>query len=551
MVTLFSRRNKPNKSQRKRKLAHKFSVENLEGREMLTTYSVVDLGLGISPSDINNLGVVVGTRVGATGTNEGITYDATNGVTAIPGTRDASAINNAGQIVGATTTGSGYLYDDGALLDLDTDHSARGISDTGLVAGSEAKDNPYRATPRPTDPAVYDISRRKWDVLDVAKVYPRGTRQGVYADLYRLQDVNDAGYAVGIKSRYGLVGSSSILTTPGVNEVIFLPIPTGGRATAINNNNLVVGSTNHSSTTGIYAHAYSYDYDNGAYTDLGTLGDGISSSAYDVNELGQIVGTSWMVTQATSLNDPSLYHGFIWQDGQLTDLNDQLQAGSDFLITSAQAINDAGYIAAVGISGGQQHGLILVPDDLPPPPPPVNDAPTAEITPSRTKGRAPLQVTFDASSSTDPDGNIVSFDWDFGDGTSDSGLKVTHSFYDAGVFTVGLTVTDAGGLADYASVDITVRAGRTNRTARAALAAAPAVVPASAISVSSLTSDSSSDRSSSDDVATTLDLDDLTTSDLDRDLDNDDDDFSHDETRVSSHEQREHEHDDDGDENEH
>jgi hypothetical protein len=56
-----------------------------------------------------------------------------------------------------------------------------------------------------------------------------------------------------------------------------------------------------------------------------------------------------------------------------------------------------------------------------------------------------LTVFFDAGTSTDPDGIILAFDWDFGDGTTDSGEMVTHVFPAGGSHTVRLTVTDDDG----------------------------------------------------------------------------------------------------------
>ena len=51
-------------------------------------------------------------------------------------------------------------------------------------------------------------------------------------------------------------------------------------------------------------------------------------------------------------------------------------------------------------------------------------------------------VTFNASESYDPDGTIVSYDWDFDDGTSDSGEIVTHAYTAPGTYAIILTVTD-------------------------------------------------------------------------------------------------------------
>ncbi|MFZ5759507.1 MAG: PKD domain-containing protein [Thermodesulfobacteriota bacterium] len=53
--------------------------------------------------------------------------------------------------------------------------------------------------------------------------------------------------------------------------------------------------------------------------------------------------------------------------------------------------------------------------------------------------------TFDASGSSDPDGKIVEYKWDFGDGTSATGDKVTHLFANQGTFPVTLSITDDKG----------------------------------------------------------------------------------------------------------
>jgi len=65
-------------------------------------------------------------------------------------------------------------------------------------------------------------------------------------------------------------------------------------------------------------------------------------------------------------------------------------------------------------------------------------------------------TTFNASASYDPDGTIVSYAWDFGDGTNGTGEITTHTYADNGTYTVTLTVTDNDGLTDTESKPITV-----------------------------------------------------------------------------------------------
>jgi parallel beta-helix repeat protein len=54
-------------------------------------------------------------------------------------------------------------------------------------------------------------------------------------------------------------------------------------------------------------------------------------------------------------------------------------------------------------------------------------------------------IEFDGSSSSDMDGKLKTFIWDFGDGAKDTGMKVSHAYKDDGQYTVTLTVTDDNG----------------------------------------------------------------------------------------------------------
>ena len=65
-------------------------------------------------------------------------------------------------------------------------------------------------------------------------------------------------------------------------------------------------------------------------------------------------------------------------------------------------------------------------------------------------------VQMDGSASTDPDGTIVSYAWDFGDGTTGTGVMPTHTYTAAGVYTVTLTVTDNDGLTATATTTATI-----------------------------------------------------------------------------------------------
>lgn len=64
-------------------------------------------------------------------------------------------------------------------------------------------------------------------------------------------------------------------------------------------------------------------------------------------------------------------------------------------------------------------------------------------------------VTFDASDSTD-DVGIISYEWDFGDGTTGTGITTTHIYTKPGTYTVTLTVKDAAGNIDIDLITVTV-----------------------------------------------------------------------------------------------
>jgi|Deesub1362A_J573_1020465.scaffolds.fasta_scaffold06767_4 hypothetical protein len=66
-------------------------------------------------------------------------------------------------------------------------------------------------------------------------------------------------------------------------------------------------------------------------------------------------------------------------------------------------------------------------------------------------------VSFSAAGSFDPDGSIVTYAWDFGDGSTATQTTVTHTYSASGNYTVMLTVKDNDGLSDTTTASIIVR----------------------------------------------------------------------------------------------
>ncbi len=74
------------------------------------------------------------------------------------------------------------------------------------------------------------------------------------------------------------------------------------------------------------------------------------------------------------------------------------------------------------------------------------NSPIASFTHTPEAGKPPLKVSFDAGASSDSDGTIVGYSWDFGDGAFGNGMKTNHTYTQKGVYTVTLTVVDNDGL---------------------------------------------------------------------------------------------------------
>ncbi|MCG3127498.1 MAG: hypothetical protein CHACPFDD_02358 [Phycisphaerae bacterium] len=86
-----------------------------------------------------------------------------------------------------------------------------------------------------------------------------------------------------------------------------------------------------------------------------------------------------------------------------------------------------------------------------------NGSPVARINVSSTQGAAPFTVEFNALDSADPEGDALSYAWDFGDGSApEFGPVVAHTYEEARTYSVVLTVADPGGSTGSATVNISV-----------------------------------------------------------------------------------------------
>ena len=117
-----------------------------------------------------------------------------------------------------------------------------------------------------------------------------------------------------------------------------------------------------------------------------------------------------------------------------------IKAGSPPFQDSIRVVEDT---LVVGAGGGAQ-----------------NVRPTAQFT-GPTTGTVGTGVTFNGSTSSDPDGTIASYAWTFGDNTTAVVASPSKTYTAAGTYTVTLTVTDNRGATATRTASITITGGTT------------------------------------------------------------------------------------------
>jgi PKD repeat protein len=86
--------------------------------------------------------------------------------------------------------------------------------------------------------------------------------------------------------------------------------------------------------------------------------------------------------------------------------------------------------------------------------------PVARVTVTPASGAVPLTITASGETSSDSRGSIVSYAWNFGDGATDTGVRVSHTYATVGEYVVQLTITDDKGKTAAASTSV-VATGNT------------------------------------------------------------------------------------------
>lgn len=235
---------------------------------------------------------IVPTSTSVSGTGGGVTDLGTLG-----GFRgEAQAVNDAGQIVGSTLTGTSgpaFVYSNGVLSNPGTLGGYYSIAYAINTAGQFVG-------------AAYPASGARQAYLDSS-----GTMTGLGTlpgDLGSAAfAINNLGAIVG--ESYNANGNARAFSWSGG---VMSAIPTLGGADSaaygINDSGLIVGASTLANNQSFHA----FEDQNGVVTDLGTLG-GSSSYAYAVNALGTIVGESRVAGDTAA-------HAFVYQNGVMKDL---------------------------------------------------------------------------------------------------------------------------------------------------------------------------------------------------------------------------------------
>jgi probable HAF family extracellular repeat protein len=260
----------------------------------------------------------------------------------------ANAINDAGQIVGNAEAGDGrhgFIYSGGSMTALSGGQSmqAYGINNSATIVGAMSV-------------ATADGSAVHAYTLSGGTLNDLGTLP--YGDGSRAFAINNHGDVVG-------AAANTFNGVPNLPEDPFIyhgGVMTGlgnlggpwGAALSVNDLGQVVGYLGLNSLPGDPGDLYpttAFLYANGEMNVIGGLAPPWSSEASDINNLGQVVGY-FRLTEG-------LVHGFLYENGEMIDLNTLIDPASGWVITGGAAINDLQQIAANACRAGVCQAVTL------------------------------------------------------------------------------------------------------------------------------------------------------------------------------------------------
>jgi probable HAF family extracellular repeat protein len=299
----------------------------------------------------------------------------------------ASGINNRGEVVGWTFATEdfsdirGFIYSGGTVRELGSDPSGDhalipvDVNDHGDIAG-QAGDN---AMVLDRGGEFNDLGNLGGGSSGAAAISNSGWVVGSSAiesgnscafrwrpgrtmeDLGTLpettdsfaEDVNDRGQIVG-----GAIDERGLLQGFFSNGRTLTRVGTLGglqsRLSGINDRGVAVGSAE-TGTPEMPTGTRAVMFRRGKLNDLGMIAGATASEAWDINERGEAVGSSWGLDNVTS--NASLFR----PTGEVVDLNTTIPADSGWRLAQANAINNRGWIIGGGFFEGRQHAFLLIP----------------------------------------------------------------------------------------------------------------------------------------------------------------------------------------------
>jgi probable HAF family extracellular repeat protein len=309
----------------------------------------------------------------------------------------ANEIDNQGRVVGGSTVDSGpwhaFMWSNGVMNDLSIPpghivSEATGFNTDGQLVGYatgqyqeqhayfwENGDWTYLGTL----PGGLQYSRAV-DINDLSQIAGNSFVPGTFGEgrawIWEDNVMTDLGALGGLKSfaaainEQGQVVGHSDIFSPDMTEfhafiwqdnvmtdLGVLPGEVNSAANDVNEAGQICGSSSH--PMDIYPFSEvprPCVWDNGQIIDLGLLPGHVKGKAMGINANGQVVG--WMAT--TEFGSPET--AFIWEDGVLKDLNESIPPQSDWILQSASDINDNGQIIGSGVSpGGTVQAFLLTP----------------------------------------------------------------------------------------------------------------------------------------------------------------------------------------------
>jgi PKD repeat protein len=146
-------------------------------------------------------------------------------------------------------------------------------------------------------------------------------------------------------------------------------------------------------------------------------------------------------TASTTTNPPIVNYSWDFGDG----IGATGEITSHFFTAAGTYYTTLTVEDSKGLTNSFETPIIVIGSVEPVEPVEPNVKPTALISTNPPGGNAPITISFDGSNSSDPDGSIGGYSWDFGDGTTGSGQMTQHTYTNGGIYTVSLLVTDDKG----------------------------------------------------------------------------------------------------------